>query len=115
MENKKEMIQSLPLLPTRDIVVYPYMILPLFVGRKSSIKAVEEALNNHNRLIMLSCQKDLHAENPGKNDIFEVGTIAMIMRRVIIIIYRIFWLLGATISFSCSIFLLMIFCYYEIK
>ncbi len=80
MTSKKKITNELPLLPVRDIVVYPFMILPLFVGRESSIKAVEEALNNHDRLILLSCQKDLHAETPEANDIYETGTVAMIMR-----------------------------------
>ncbi len=72
--------ETLPLLPIRDIVVYPFMILPLFVGRESSIKAVEEALNNTDRLILLSSQKDIHAENPSPAEIYEMGTIAMIVR-----------------------------------
>ncbi len=70
---------SLPLLPVRDIVVFPYMILPLFVGRESSIKAVEESLAK-NRFIFLASQKELTEENPNPNTIYEVGTIAMIMR-----------------------------------
>src|SRR5690606_30397398 len=54
--------------------------LPLFVGRDSSIKAVEEALNNTDRLILLSSQKDIQAESPAPSEIFEMGTVAMIMR-----------------------------------
>jgi len=69
----------LPMLPVRDIVVFPYMILPLFVGRESSIKAVEEALSK-NRLIFLASQKELQEENPTPESIYTVGTIAMIMR-----------------------------------
>lgn len=71
--------ESLPLLPVRDIVVFPYMILPLYVGRDSSIKAVEEALTK-NRLIFLAAQKDLAEENPSAESIFKTGTVAMIMR-----------------------------------
>jgi ATP-dependent Lon protease len=71
--------ENLPLLPVRDIVVFPYMILPLFVGRDSSIKAVEEALAK-NRFIFLASQKEITEENPSKNSIYTVGTIAMIMR-----------------------------------
>ncbi len=78
--NSKRTVNELPLLPMRDIVVYPFMILPLFVGRESSIKAVEESINNFDRLILLSCQKDLHSEAPTPTDIFDVGTVAMIMR-----------------------------------
>ncbi len=70
---------SLPMLPVRDIVVFPYMILPLYVGRESSIRAVEEALAK-NRLIFLASQKDISEENPKEGSIYQVGTIAMIMR-----------------------------------
>ena len=75
-----EFKESLPLLPVRDLVVYPFMILPLFVGRETSIKAVEEALNNTDRLILLSSQKDITAESPTPSEIYEMGTVAMIMR-----------------------------------
>ena len=75
-----EFKETLPLLPIRDIVVYPFMILPLYIGRESSILAVEEALNNTDRLILLASQKDIHAEQPGPQDIFDLGTVAMIMR-----------------------------------
>lgn len=74
-----EIPDSLPMLPVRDIVVFPYMILPLYVGRESSIRAVEEALAK-NRLIFLASQKEITEENPSENTIFRTGTIAMIMR-----------------------------------
>jgi ATP-dependent Lon protease len=75
-----EFKETLPLLPVRDLVVYPFMILPLFVGRETSIKAVEEALNSTDRLIILSSQKDMTAETPAPSEIYELGTVAMIMR-----------------------------------
>ena len=75
-----EFKENLPLLPVRDLVVYPFMILPLFVGRETSIKAVEEALNNTDRLILLASQKDITAESPTPSEIYEMGTVAMIMR-----------------------------------
>lgn len=75
-----EFKEVLPLLPVRDLVVYPFMILPLFVGRETSIKAVEEAVNNTDRLILLASQKDMQAETPGPDEIYELGTVAMIMR-----------------------------------
>jgi ATP-dependent Lon protease len=75
-----EFKEVLPLLPIRDIVVYPFMILPLFVGRDTSIRAVEEALNNTDRLILLASQKDIQAEAPSPSEIYELGTVAMIMR-----------------------------------
>jgi ATP-dependent Lon protease len=74
-----EIPQTLPMLPVRDIVVFPYMIIPLFVGRESSIRSVEEALSK-NRLIFLASQKDIAEENPSPNSIYEIGTIAKIMR-----------------------------------
>lgn len=75
-----EFKEELPLLPIRDLVVYPFMILPLFVGRESSIQAVEHALTHTDRLILLSSQKDIQAEHPMPSEIFELGTVAMIMR-----------------------------------
>jgi ATP-dependent Lon protease len=74
-----EIPQTLPMLPGRDIVVFPYMIIPLFVGRDASIRSVEEALAK-NRLIFLASQKDITEENPTPDNIYTVGTIAMIMR-----------------------------------
>jgi ATP-dependent Lon protease len=70
---------ELPLLPIRDVVVYPYMILPLFVGREPSIKAVNEALAR-DRLIFLAAQKEITDENPNADTIYSIGTVAMIMR-----------------------------------
>jgi ATP-dependent Lon protease len=78
-ENKLEIPENLPMIPVRDLVIFPYMILPLFVGRESSIKAVEEALAK-NRMIFLASQKDLKEENPNPESIYETGTVAMIMR-----------------------------------
>ncbi|MGE4344993.1 MAG: endopeptidase La [Geoalkalibacter sp.] len=71
--------ETLPLLPVRDVVVFPYMILPLFVGREKSIAAVEEALAG-DRLIMLAAQREFAEEEPEVDDIHGVGTIALIMR-----------------------------------
>ncbi len=70
---------ELPVLPLRDIVIYPFMIVPLFVSRDRSIKAVEEALAD-NRMIMLVSQKDVDKEEPEQEDLFKVGTVAVIMR-----------------------------------
>src|SRR2546421_5829234 len=70
---------ELPLLPLRDIVIYPFMIVPLFVSREKSIRAVDDALGEH-RMILLDCQKDLDKEDPGQEDLYSVGTVAVIMR-----------------------------------
>lgn len=69
----------LPVLPVRDIVIFPYMILPLFVGRDISIKAIDHALSV-NRMILLVTQKDVSIENPGAGDLYGMGTVGMIMR-----------------------------------
>ncbi|TLY22329.1 MAG: AAA family ATPase, partial [Nitrospirae bacterium] len=74
-----EIPERLPLLPIRDIVVFPYMVLPLFVGREMSIKAIEAALDG-NRTIMLAAQRSLEVENPAPQDIYTVGTVGMVMR-----------------------------------
>ncbi|MCS6896466.1 MAG: LON peptidase substrate-binding domain-containing protein, partial [Nitrospira sp.] len=70
---------QLPLLPVRDIVVFPYMVLPLFVGREMSIKAIEAALAG-NRMIFLATQKALDVESPSPDDIHTIGTVGIIMR-----------------------------------
>ncbi|MFQ5903544.1 MAG: LON peptidase substrate-binding domain-containing protein, partial [Candidatus Binatia bacterium] len=74
-----EVPDVLPMLPIRDIVIYPYMMLPLFVGRDVSIRAVEESLSRE-RLIFLVAQKNPAEDNPTPDDIYRVGTVASIMR-----------------------------------
>lgn len=69
--------RTIPLLPLRGILVFPYMIIHLDVGREKSISALEEAMV-HDRLIMLATQKDAQTDAPGENDIFQVGTVAEI-------------------------------------
>ena len=71
--------EVIPLLPVRDIVLFPFMIIPLFVGREASIKAVDEALSK-DRLILLSAQRDIIVEEPSQNDIYDIGVVAMIMK-----------------------------------
>jgi len=79
IDKEIEIPDNLPVLPVRDIVVFPYMILPLFVGREMSIKAIEDSLSS-NKMVLLLTQKDLNIENPTPEDLFSVGTIALIMR-----------------------------------
>jgi ATP-dependent Lon protease len=69
----------LPVLPLKDTVVFPYIILPLSVGRDKSVLAVDRALSE-SRVIMLTAQRDAATDNPGEADLFEVGTAAVIMR-----------------------------------
>lgn len=78
-EEELKIPEQLPLLPIRDVVVYPFMIIPLFVGREASIKAVDKALAG-DRMIMLATQHDIGDEEPSPDKIYQVGTVAMIMR-----------------------------------
>ncbi len=71
--------QDLPLLPLRDMVVYPFIIAPLSVARDLSIQAVDRALSE-NRMILLVAQRDKDNEEPEPKDLFEIGTVAVIMR-----------------------------------
>jgi ATP-dependent Lon protease len=71
--------ETLPLLPIRDIVVFPYMVFPLFVSREKSIKSLEEALSK-DRLIFLVAQKKLSEEDPSPKDLYRVGTVAVVMK-----------------------------------
>jgi ATP-dependent Lon protease len=79
IDKEIEIPDTLPVLPVRDIVVFPYMILPLFVGREMSIKAIEYSLST-NRMVLLLTQKDLNVENPTPEDLFAIGTVALVMR-----------------------------------
>jgi len=72
--------EELPLLPVRDLVIFPYMVFPIFVGRSFSIKAIEEAIENYDRYIFLSLQKDKDIEEPGGDDLYQIGTVATILR-----------------------------------
>lgn len=79
VEPMMQIPSELPVLPLRDIVIYPFMIVPLFVSRDRSIRAVEEALKD-NRLILLVSQRDVNKEEPERKDLYDVGTVAVIMR-----------------------------------
>src|ERR1700704_3625313 len=78
-EQQLQIPNELPVLPLRDIVIYPFMIVPLFVSREKSIRAVDEALGE-NRMIVLASQRDLDKEEPTADDLYKVGTAAVIMR-----------------------------------
>ncbi|MGC8659234.1 MAG: LON peptidase substrate-binding domain-containing protein, partial [Desulfomonilaceae bacterium] len=69
----------LPLLPLRDIVVFPHMVSPLFVGRDRSIKAVETAIKSE-KLIFLASQRNAQQTNPEANDIFSIGVVGQIIQ-----------------------------------
>jgi ATP-dependent Lon protease len=71
--------RTLPLLPLRDIIVFPHMVVPLFVGRQKSIAALEEAMT-HDKAILLCAQKKAKTNEPSPEDIFPVGTIGSIIQ-----------------------------------
>ncbi|MFC2553342.1 MAG: LON peptidase substrate-binding domain-containing protein [Rodentibacter sp.] len=70
---------TMPVLPLRDVVVFPYMVMPLFVGREKSINALEEAMNENKQLLLVA-QKQADLEEPTADDVFDVGTIANIIQ-----------------------------------
>src|SRR5262245_47844547 len=76
---KNDSVETLPMVPLRELVVFPHTMIPFVVGRKSSLTAVEQALNQHKK-IFLSSQKDAKIDNPGSDDINAIGTIANIIQ-----------------------------------
>lgn len=77
--DKKPTTRTLPLLPLRELLVFPHTVVPLFVGREKSIRALDEAMS-HNREIFLAAQKKQKANDPQPDEIFEFGTIAQILQ-----------------------------------
>ena len=69
----------LPVLPLRDVVVYPHMVIPLFVGREKSIRCLEVAMEQDKKILLVA-QKDAATDNPEKSDLYPVGTIANILQ-----------------------------------
>jgi len=78
-EHKLNIPDVLPVLMLRDIVVFPYMVVPLFVGREKSKQAIDQSLSSH-RMIFLLTQKDMEIEDPKAEDVYEYGTVALVMR-----------------------------------
>ena len=68
-----------PVLPLRDIVVFPHMIVPLFVGREKSIHALEEVMKD-DKQILLVAQKNASQDDPGRDDIYRVGTVSSVLQ-----------------------------------
>src|SRR4026208_1201570 len=71
--------RAYPVLPLRDIVVFPHMIVPLFVGREKSIKALEEVMRT-DTFILLATQKNASDDDPATGAIFEIGTLASVLQ-----------------------------------
>ena len=72
-------VTELPLLPLRDVVVYPHMVLPLFVGREKSIEALEDAMAS-DKQVLLVAQRNAADDNPAADDIYQVGTVSNILQ-----------------------------------
>ncbi len=77
--DSKDQLQIFPVLPLRDVVVYPYMVIPLFVGREKSIKALDTAMEG-NKQILLVAQKSAVEDDPRTDDIYEVGAVSNILQ-----------------------------------
>ncbi|HUX22108.1 MAG TPA: LON peptidase substrate-binding domain-containing protein, partial [Spirochaetia bacterium] len=75
---RKTILHELPIVPLRELVVFPHMVVPFFVGRPGSLHAVEEAMNG-DRLVLLACQTT-DAEDPGEADIHKAGTVSKILQ-----------------------------------
>ncbi|HJV64967.1 MAG TPA: endopeptidase La [Geomonas sp.] len=72
--------ERFPLFPLRDIVIFPHMVVPLFVGREKSVQALEAAMAEHDKLILLATQKNAKTEDPAADDIYTVGTVCHIIQ-----------------------------------
>ncbi|MGF1625473.1 MAG: endopeptidase La [Alphaproteobacteria bacterium] len=75
----ERLISTFPVLPLRDIVVFPHMIVPLFVGRKKSVRALEDVMRDDKQILLLT-QKDAAQDDPEAVDLFEVGTVATVLQ-----------------------------------
>ena len=78
-KDRAEVHETLPMVPLRDVVIFPYMMMPFVIGRSSSVKALEYALA-HDRRVFLAAQHDATSDNPGASDIYTVGTVSNILQ-----------------------------------
>src|SRR5918999_1836695 len=79
MTQENPSLPKYPVLPLRDIVVFPHMIVPLFVGREKSVRALEDVMKE-DKQILLVAQKNAAQDDPSVNDIFTVGTIGTVLQ-----------------------------------
>ncbi len=79
-KSKPESVERLPVLPLRDVVVFPHMVIPLFVGREKSIHALEVAMNSESKRILLVAQKAAETDDPQGTDLYGVGTFANVLQ-----------------------------------
>src|SRR5690606_29214160 len=73
-------VKTLPILPLRDIVVFPHQPVPLFVGREKSVRALEEAMRHEGKQILLATQKDKDDDDPSPEAIYDVGVVATVLQ-----------------------------------
>jgi ATP-dependent Lon protease len=72
-------IESMPMLALRDVVVYPHMVIPLFIGRDKSVKALEDAMTGNKRILLVA-QKESSHDNPNIDDLYKVGTVSRVLQ-----------------------------------
>ena len=77
---KKINKQIMPVLPLRDVVVYPNMVIPLFVGRQKSIRSLENAMNENNKTILLLTQMSADIDDPIDSELYKIGCSATILQ-----------------------------------
>ena len=80
-KDRTEVYETLPMVPLRDVVIFPYMMMPFVIGRSSSVRALEYALA-HDRRIFLAAQHDATTDDPGAPDVYTVGTVSNILQSV---------------------------------
>ncbi|KAF0191243.1 MAG: ATP-dependent Lon protease [Gammaproteobacteria bacterium] len=78
-QTPEEQLANIPVLPLRDVVVYPHMVIPLFVGREKSIRALEAAMEAKKQIFLIA-QKDAAIDDPGESDLYRVGTVSSILQ-----------------------------------
>jgi len=79
VETHKTTDVLIPVLPLRDVVVYPHMVIPLFVGREKSIDALEAAMKD-NKQVLLVAQKEAEVDDPDASDLYQIGTLANVLQ-----------------------------------
>jgi ATP-dependent Lon protease len=78
-DSEEQLTGSVPILPLRDVVVYPHMVIPLFVGREKSILALDTAMETGKKILLVA-QKQADIDSPTADDIYRVGTLATILQ-----------------------------------
>ncbi|MEG9861059.1 MAG: endopeptidase La [Parvularculales bacterium] len=79
LSKESQKVETLPVLPLRDVVVFPHMVVPLFVGREKSVRALEKAMEGDHRAFLVT-QKDPGQDNPARDDLYDVGVVASILQ-----------------------------------